>query len=344
MYTSWDTVGALFISLLVSYGITPFARIVSIRLNILDKPENNKSHSHPMPLLGGVAIYLAFSTGIIFAADISNIMLGIFISATMLLVLGLIDDKMGMVPQLKLTVQVLAALTAFKFGLRVITIEDYYLSMFFTVFWIVGMTNAFNLLDNLNGLSSGIAAISSAFFSIIAFLDGDYLVAALAASITGSCIGFLRFNFPRAQIFMGDAGSLVLGFLLSCLAIIGNWETDKITLSLAIPIVILGYPIFDTTLVTFIRMMEKRSIFQGGKDHSSHVLAYVGFKKKKAVLFIFAICLLLGISSMVIKYSAAAIGLVTLGITAALMAIFGLRLIYLRKKMIRIRDDKQRKA
>lgn len=343
MHTSWDTLGAFVISLLVAYVATPLARIAAIKFGILDKPEDKKSHLHPTPLLGGVAIYIAFMLGIIFAVGVNKSLLGIFIGATILFAIGIIDDKNGMMPRLKLTVQVLAALTAFKFGLQVITIEDYYLSMVFTVFWIVGVTNAFNLLDNLNGLSSGIAAISSAFFFIIAFLDGDYLTATLAASITGSCLGFVRFNFPKAQIFMGDAGSLILGFLTACLAVIGSWKTEKITLSLSIPIIILAYPIFDTTLVTIIRIMERRPVFQGGKDHSSHILAHIGFKKKNAVLLIFAVCVLLGICSLVVKYGPIAIGLSTLYVMTTAMFIFGLRLVYLRRKMVRIKNGKQRK-
>ena len=341
MHTAWDVLGTFLVSLIVAYGFTPFARTVALGLGFVDNPESKKAHLHPTPLLGGVAIYVAFLASVLFTIDVDKTVLGIFIGATLLLAIGIIDDKMGMMPQLKLSGQIFAALIVFKFGLRVATIEDYYLSMLFTVFWIVGITNAMNLLDNLNGLSSGIAAISSVFFCMIAFHEKDYLTATLAAGIAGSCAGFLRHNFPRASIFMGDSGSLVLGFLLACLAIIGSWETEQITLSLAIPVVILGYPIFDTTLVTIIRIMEKRSVFQGGKDHSSHILAYVGFKKKRAVLFIFAVCLALGASSLIIKYGSMAAGSAMLASAAVSMAAFGLRLIYLRRKMMRMRDAKQ---
>jgi UDP-GlcNAc:undecaprenyl-phosphate GlcNAc-1-phosphate transferase len=344
MHTNWDIGGAFLIALIVSYGFTPFVRKMALRFNALDRPEKKKAHTHPTPLLGGIVIYMAFLASIVFSIEIDRTLLGIFIGASLLLLLGLIDDKFGMLPQLKLSVQVLAGLTVFKFGLRVATIEDYYLSMFFTIFWIVGITNAFNLLDNLNGLSGGIAAISSVFFCIIAFFDGDYLTAALAAGIAGSCIGFLKYNFPKASIFMGDSGSLVLGFLLACLAIIGSWGTEKISLSLSIPIIILGYAIFDTTLVTAIRAVEKRSIFQGGKDHSSHILAFVGLKKKRAVLLIFTVSFLLGISGLIVKYSPAVIGLTSLFITALGMCTFGLRLFYLRGKMVRMRNAKQRKT
>lgn len=340
MHTTWDVIGVFLISLLVSHGFTPFVRRIAIKFSFLDNPESKKSHAHPTPLLGGLAIYAAFLSSVIFVINVNNLTLGIFIGAAILLAVGLVDDRIGMMPELKLSAQVLAAMAAFKLGLRVTTIEDYYLCIFFTVFWIVSITNAINLLDNLNGLSSGIAAISSMFFCVIAFLEKDYFTATLAAAIAGSCIGFLGYNFPKARIFMGDTGSLVLGFLLACLAIIGSWETEKITLSLSIPIVILGYPIFDTTLVTIIRIMEGRSIFQGGKDHSSHILAYIGLKKRRAVLLIFAVCFILGIVSLIIKNGSTMIGSVALFITAVTMCVFGLRLIYLRKKMVRMRNVK----
>ena len=343
MHTKWSIAGVFFISLLVSHGFTPFVRLIAVKFGILDNPEYKKSHAHPTPLLGGLAIYAALLSSVIFVLNLSDVTAGIFIGATILLITGLIDDKMGMGPQLKLSMQVVAALTAFKFGLRVTTIEDYYLCMFFTVFWIVGITNALNLLDNLNGLSSGIAAISSLFFCAISVINHDYLTATLAAAMAGACLGFMRYNFPRAQIFMGDTGSLVLGFFLACLAILGNWGTEKMTLSLAIPIIILGYPIFDTTLVTVIRLSEGRSIFQGGRDHSSHILAYAGFRKKRAVLSIFAICFLLGSSALIIKYGSIIVGSITVFITALSMFAFGARLLYLRKKMVGIKNARQRK-
>ncbi len=171
MSTKWDVLGAFVVGLIVSFGFTPFMRIVAIKFNIMDHPEKKKAHLHPTPLLGGMAIYLAFLSSVLFSVDVDKKLLGMLIGATMLLILGVVDDKMGMLPQLKLCVQAMAALTVFKFGLGVTTLEDYYLSMFFTVFWIVGITNATNLLDNLNGLSSGIACIAAFFFAVIAFMQ-----------------------------------------------------------------------------------------------------------------------------------------------------------------------------
>lgn len=344
MNTRWDVAGAFLIGFVVSLGFTPFLRKVALKLNYVDHPETKKAHKKPTPLLGGAAIYLAVFTAVLFSMDFNDALLGVFWGATMLFALGLIDDKVGMLPEMKLCVQALAALTAFKFGLRVTTIDDYYLCMAFTVFWIVGITNAFNLLDNLNGLSSGIAAISSIFFGIMAYISGDFLAASLAAAVAGGSIGFLRYNFPRAQIFMGDTGSLVLGFISACLAILGSWKTDVISLSLAIPVLTLAYPIFDTTLVTIIRLKEGRSVFQGGKDHSSHILAMAGLKKRRAVLLIFGISFLLGVSALIVKISPVPLGWLTLIITVILMLSFGLRLLFIRRKMVWLKHAKQNRA
>ena len=343
MHTRWDVIGVFIISFLIAHGITPFMRMLALRFSFLDHPEHKKSHAHPTPLLGGLAIYIAFLSSMVFVIDIHQTATGLFLGATMLLVVGLIDDKFGMMPELKLSAQILAALVVFKFGLRVTTIEDYYLCMFFTVFWIVGITNAINLLDNLNGLSSGISAISSIFFCIIAFAGKDYLTATLAASIAGASLGFLKHNFPKASIFMGDTGSLVLGFVLACLAIMGSWATEDITLSLSIPIVILAYPIFDTTLVTIIRISEGRSVFQGGRDHSSHIMAYAGYRKKRAVLTIFGVCFLLGAAALIIKYAPIRLGVAALSVTLVGMVSFGIRLLVLRRKMVGMKYAKERK-
>jgi UDP-GlcNAc:undecaprenyl-phosphate GlcNAc-1-phosphate transferase len=199
--------------------------------------------------------------------------------------------------------------------------------MIFTYFWIVGITNAFNLLDNMNGLSAGIAVIASIFFGVVMFSSDQLPVAIVAFALAGAGLGFLKHNFPKASIFMGDTGSLVLGFVLATLAVMGSWSTKFLTTSLAMPILILAYPIFDTALVTVMRLIEGRSIFQGGRDHSSHRMALLGFRKKRAVLAIYAICIALGVSALFVQrlplktaitlITCIAVALVALGIRLA---------------------------
>ena len=282
-------------------------------------------------------MFLAFFTAVLFTTDVNNYAYGILVGSVILLAIGMIDDKLGMMPRLKLSAQILVALIAYKTGIRVITFEDYYISMFFTVFWIVGITNAFNLLDNLNGLSSGIAGISAVFFGIMAILNSQVYIAVLSFALAGACFGFLKHNFPKANIFMGDSGSMFLGFSLACIAILGSWETDKISLSLSLPVLILGYPIFDTTLVTFLRIKEKRSVFIGGKDHSSHILASLAFKKKKAVLLIYAICVLLGLSAFLVSALPLVAAVTVLAIATLSMLSFGFYLASKRLKSAKLR-------
>lgn len=317
--------GAFFISIMIAYGFTPLARQIAFKINLLDNPDNRKSHAHPIPLLGGLALYLAFFAAVLYSVDANNSYIrGLLASGTIIFFLGVIDDKLGMMPTMKLSGQILAALVVYKAGFRVTTFEDYYVSMFLTVFWIVGITNAFNLLDNLNGLSSGIAGIASVFFGMISLYHGDTYTAVISFALAGASFGFLKHNFPKASIFMGDSGSMFLGFMLACLAILGTWKTDEITLSLSLPILILGYPIFDTTLVTILRIIEKRPVSIGGRDHSSHILASLGFKKTRAVLVIYAISFALGLSALVVSMSELRVGLTVLILASAFMLFFGI--------------------
>lgn len=318
----------LFISAIVAYLATPFVRTLAIRLNYLDNPKDNKVHAHPTPLLGGVAIFAAFLTAIMTKQYVPSMPMvkAIIVGASILLVIGLIDDKMGMMPGFKLLGQFLAAMVIIKAGLRLGFIENYYLSVIVTYIWIIGITNAFNLLDNMNGLSVGIAGISATFFGIISFIDGQMAVSLISFAVAGSSFGFLRYNFPKASIFMGDSGSLVLGYLLASISIMGSWRTYILTTSIMIPILILGYPIFDTTLVSIVRILQGRSIFQGGKDHSSHRLALLGLKRYWAVLVIYVICICLGLSAIAVTKLHWTIGIFLIALVFIFMAALGFRL------------------
>lgn len=317
-----------FVATVVSYLITPLIRIIAIKSGYLDHPKDNKVHAHPTPLLGGVAIFIAFVISIITKEQLLAIphVRAVLFGSAILLMVGLIDDRIGMMPGVKLLGQFLAAMVIIKSGLRVNFIENYYISVIFTYIWIIGLTNAFNLLDNMNGLSSGIAVVAAMFFAAISYMNGQFYVTALSLIIAGSALGFLRYNFPRANIFMGDCGSLILGYILASVAIMGSWKTYVWTTSLMIPILVLGYPIFDTCLVSVMRILEGRSVFQGGKDHSSHRLALLGFKKYRTVLVVYAICFALGLTAVAVTKVQPLTG-VTLGFAAfVMMFLFGLML------------------
>lgn len=322
-----DVVGSFLISLVLSYLLTPTAGVIAQKLGLVDKPSSIKAHAHPTPLLGGLAIFISFFLALIFTAGIDRNIFAMLIGGTLLFAIGVIDDKIGMMPKFKLFGQLVAALVVVRMGIRAGFIENYYLSMLFTCLWIVGITNAINLLDNLNGLSSGITAIAAFFFGMLALERGDLMIAALGFALCGSSAGFLKHNFPKAHIFMGDAGSLFIGFLLSTIAILGNWRSPTHITSLAIPILILGYPIFDTTLVIISRVKDGRSIFQGGKDHSSHRLALLGLRKRRAVLVIFSINVCLGLAGYILsKVSSPLTAIIIAAIAFLFMVGLGIRL------------------
>ncbi|MDD5423111.1 MAG: MraY family glycosyltransferase, partial [Candidatus Omnitrophica bacterium] len=209
-----------------------------------------------------------------------------------------------------------------------------------------------NLLDNMNGLSAGIAVIASVFFGIIMWSSHQLEIAVISFALAGSCLGFLRYNFPKANIFMGDSGSLVIGFILASIGILGSWKTNFLTTSLAMPMLVLAYPIFNTTLVTVMRLLEGRSIFQGGKDHSSHRLALLSFRRRKAVLVIYGICFILGLSALALQkapikgafaiIAVVVLSLIALGIRLGMVDTgrFGRKKRRLEKKKLKGRDAK----
>lgn len=323
-----------FIAVVVSYLVTPFIRMVAMKLNYYDHPQDNKVHRHPTPLLGGVAIFVAFIIAILTKENVmsSHVVRAVLLGASILLVVGLVDDRIGMMPGLKLLGQFLAAMVIIKAGLRMEFISNYYLSVILTYIWIIGITNSFNLLDNMNGLSAGIAGISALFFGILSCINGQTTVSAISFALAGSSFGFLKHNFPKANIFMGDSGSLVLGYILAAVGIMGSWKTDTLTSSLMIPALILGYPIFDTVLVSIMRILEGRSIFQGGKDHSSHRLALLGFKRFRTVLIVYAICFSLGVVAIAVTKTRWTVGILFGVLAFIVMLMLGVRLSFVGTK------------
>ncbi len=323
-----DVIEVIITTAAVAYLITPLLIKIAFRMNYFDHPRNTKIHAHPTPLLGGVGIYFAFMVGLLTSANLTSDprLWSIIVGSTLLLIVGLIDDKMGMMPEIKLLAQILAAIAVVKSGVRIEFLNNYYLNTIITYLWIVGITNSFNLLDNMNGLSSGIAAISASFFGIMMWNGNQAEMAILSFALAGACFGFLNHNFPKARIFMGDAGSLVIGFILSSIAVLGSWSTRFLTTSLALPIIILAYPIFDTTLVTIMRILEGRSVFQGGKDHSSHRLALLGLKRKGAVITIYLLCILLGIAALFVQKIALKPAIILVAIVACFMVGLGVAL------------------
>ena len=284
-------------ALVVAIGATPVARRLAPRLGLVDEPAARKMHHVATPLLGGIAIYLAFVLALVFFGDRFYIrqVVGIFVGATLVSLLGLWDDRRRLSPGLKLLGQALAALLLVATGVQVHLIRIPWVNVVITLFWVVGITNALNLLDNMDGLAGGIAAIAAGQFTLLAAMSGQYLVGALAAALVGATLGFLLYNFNPARIFMGDSGSLFLGFLLASLGIKLRFPENVYIVTWMVPVLVLGVPIFDTTLVFVSRLRRGLNpLTTPGKDHTSHRLVRLGLSQREAVLVLYLAAGVLG--------------------------------------------------
>ena len=305
------------VALMVALGATPVARRIAARIGWIDQPSARKIHLNPVPLLGGAAIYLACAIGLLFSDDQGFLQqaIGIIAGSTVLVAVGIWDDKRALPPYLKLVGELAAAsfllITDVRVHLGGLFVQDARLAWLIdaaiTVIWVVYITNAVNYLDNMDGLSSGVTAIAALFFLVIALREGQYLVATMAAAVLGATIGFLRYNFTHASIFMGDAGTLFLGFSLAAIGIKLHFDNTNIV-TWMVPIFVLGLPLFDITLVTLSRPLRGVSPFQAGKDHFSHRLVALGWTKREAVLALYVVCFVLGVLAILLTESSIALG------------------------------------
>ncbi len=320
----------LLISTSLSFFITPIIRFIALKLNILDLPSKRKIHKKPMPLLGGIPIFIAFNLtiflGILFNFEYlekfyTSKWMSIFIAQLIILGIGIYDDIKKTKPWVKFLFQIFAGslLIVAGFGIHIITnpftgnsINLGILFIPITILWVVGVTNALNLIDGLDGLATGTSFIACITIFGIAYIYQNIGIALVSLILAGSILGFLRYNFYPAKIFLGDSGSLLLGFLLAVLSLQGSHKGAVIVAILA-PILVLGLPIMDT-LLTMIRRLLKPinpvnyqnengklknliskgfSIFEADKDHIHHRLLKIGFSQKKAVLILYGICVVL---------------------------------------------------
>ncbi len=289
-------------ALVLALSGTPVMRLVALRFGVIDQPAARKIHQNPVPLLGGAAIYLAFIVVLFLFGDRRYIheVIGIFIGASLMSLMGVVDDRWGLGSYIKLGGQLLAAGILIYSGVQV-HIWGYWLDIAVTVIWVVGITNAMNLLDNMDGLSGGIAMIAAVFFTLLAALSDQSLVGSLAAALAGGCAGFLVYNWNPAHIFMGDTGSLFLGFLLAAVGIKLRFPSNSDTITWMIPVLVMGVPVFDTTLVFLSRLRRgKNPLTTPGKDHISHRLAVLTGSRREAVLLCYLLAGALGLAAIFI--------------------------------------------
>ncbi|KPJ61910.1 MAG: hypothetical protein AMS15_05505 [Planctomycetes bacterium DG_23] len=310
------------------------ARRIALGIGFVDRPAERKFHAEPKPLGGGVAIFLAISLtvvlglmAVIFRASFLPgsggfifthfggiatrlTQLGIiFAGGALMAIVGLIDDIRGLKARWKLLFQIVAALLLVIFGIRItLFIGSPFTGGLLTVIWVVGITNAFNLLDNMDGVSAGVGLIVIGIFSVVAFETGQLFVASLLLALGGAILAFLVFNFPPAKIFMGDCGSLFLGYMIASLTVVFTFYQEPHPVStILIPVIILALPIYDTASVIVIRLAEKRSPFDADKRHFSHRLVDLGVSVRQAVLIIYLMTFALGLLA-VLLYRVGTIG------------------------------------
>ncbi len=319
----------LCIAALITIALSPLVRRMVISLGVMDIPDERKVHREAMPLMGGLAIYFGFWITVSLTQPLTGEILAFFIGSALVLIAGIWDDWKNMRPLLKYAFQLAAACVVVFFGGVRITfvtslfganpMEIGWLAIPLTILWITGLTNAVNFVDGLDGLAAGISGIAAVTIGIISMMEGFYEIGVLALILGVSAIAFLRVNFHPAKIFMGDTGALFLGFSLSVLSVLGLTKMAT-TVSIFLPVLVMGVPIFDMSLAIIRRLINKKPFFLPDKDHLHHRLLAMGLSHKKAVLVVYGVCALLGVSAIIIS-------LMPTG--QALMAIFLVTLVVL---------------
>ncbi|WP_409302911.1 MraY family glycosyltransferase [Peribacillus sp. SCS-155] len=312
---------ALLLSFSLSLLITPLVIRLANKVGATDKPNERKVHQKIMPRMGGLAIFISFFIAGLILTPNHTTMLPIMAGATLVMLIGVFDDIYELRARTKFLGQVAAALIVIMWGgLQVTFINlpfggELQFGMFsipITILWIVGITNAINLIDGLDGLAAGVSTIALVTMSVMAIIMGDIFVATTALILTGGALGFLKFNFHPAKIFMGDTGSLFLGYIIAVLSILGFKNVTMI--SLIVPIIILGVPISDTFFAIIRRLVNKQPLAAPDKSHLHHCLVRVGFSHKQAVLLIYALASAFGLAAIIFSFATMWGALIIVGI------------------------------
>lgn len=325
----WHDICLGIAALVLALVFVPLAMKLAYKIGAVDKPNARKVHTKIMPRMGGLGIYLAYIIVVLATQKMNMQLAGLLLGSTILVVLGIFDDMKDLNAKFKLLIQILAAVIVMAFGVRIEFMTNVFggeaiyldiLSLPITLLWIVGITNAINLIDGLDGLAGGIATIAALSMAVVGWIYGQYLMASMAIILAGATMGFLRYNFHPAKVFMGDTGSLFLGFNLSVLAIMGVAKSVTF-ISLAAPVLVLGVPIFDTFFAILRRKMNHKPIFAADKEHLHHRLLGMGFSHRKTVLIIYAISFFLALSAILITYLSTAEAVAVVAIVLSVILI-----------------------
>jgi UDP-GlcNAc:undecaprenyl-phosphate/decaprenyl-phosphate GlcNAc-1-phosphate transferase len=290
------------LALALSAWLTPVLREAALRFGIVDRPDGRlKEQRDPVPYLGGLAIFLAFLLAIAFTLRFRDEVLGMLLAGSIAVILGLVDDLGQLGPWTKLLGQAVAVLVLVKSGIYIkLTFVPFWVALPLSVLWLLATTNAFNLIDIMDGLSAGTAAVAAAALFIVAVSNGRHESATLLAGLCGACLGFLRLNFQPARIYMGDAGSLPLGLLLGALAM-NNGYTENSRIAAVAPALILGVPLFDMLFVMYVRRRRGLPVMLGSPDHVALRLRKWRLTTRQTVLVSYAATALLGGAAVVMS-------------------------------------------
>lgn len=321
-------------SFLLSFMSTPVVKFLAERFQVVDVPKDSRRmHKKTMPLMGGLAMFYGFIVSIAVFVPFSREIIGLLLGSLIIVVVGIIDDKKNLNPLIKLIFQIVAALVAVYFGhsIHFLTIPSlsggeipFFLyspyTEIITVIWIVGITNAVNFIDGLDGLAAGISSISSLSILFISIIMNNSVVTPIAAALAGCCLGFLPFNSNPAKIFMGDTGSMFLGYVLAVISVQGAFKGYAL-ISFVLPILVLGLPLFDTLFAIIRRIVHRKPIMTADRGHLHHRLIDMGFNQKQAVTIMYSISSLLGIGAVVMAARGIAQGITLMVSIVPILAI-----------------------
>ena len=313
----------------------PLVRAFARWWGVLDVPAARKVHKQPTPLLGGAAVYGAFAATVLFNFSFSLQLKGVAAGATMVVVVGVLDDVYDLSARLKLLGQVLAAVVTIAYGVTLNVVPHGVpgaagLNVVLTLLWFLTVTNAMQFLDGMDGLAAGVGAVAALFFSMAALQTGQRYLMFLAAPLVGACLGFLPYNFRpgrSATIFLGDAGASFIGFTLAGLAVMGEWAEDDPVVALLTPMLILAVPLFDIAYVGIVRVVTGKVhsvaewLAYTGKDHMHHRFEALGLNRPESVLVIVAIAATLGLSALLLKFATPPEAILILVQAACILAI-----------------------
>ena len=325
---------ALALAAVVAFASTPLVKVLSVKFGAVDVPKDNRRmHDHPIPRMGGLAIFFGFLVAMLLFVPLDTAKKGMLLGAAVIVVLGVLDDKYALPAIPKFLVQIMSALIAVLAGneIKVLSNPNIFssnlvwelgaLSVPITVIWIVAITNAVNLIDGLDGLACGVSTISAATMMVIALLVSEELdVAVMMAALVGACIGFLPYNFNPAKIFMGDTGATFLGFIMATVSVEGMFKQYAL-ISFVVPFLMLGLPIFDVCFAVVRRVSHGQNPMAPDRGHVHHRLIDMGFSQKQAVGVLYVISAILGLSAVVLATSGALKAMVFLLAMAVAVAV-----------------------